>query len=255
LSFLSNIFNKKDGSDIRMSDPFINPIKVEFHSHLIHGVDDGSQSLEHTLDVLKVYSEMGYEKVITTPHVMSDYYKNGPENVLPKVEEIRQGLADRNIQIQFEAAAEYMVDEGLEDKIKNNETLLTFGGTNKYILIELPFMTEPRNFKKVTFDLFMAGYKPVLAHPERYLYYSTKKKDFEEIADRGILLQANILSMVGYYSKQVEKAVEYLIENKLINFVGSDLHHIKHAEIIKNDAFNNKLYRRAVSLDLLNNTL
>jgi tyrosine-protein phosphatase YwqE len=101
----------------------------------------------------------------------------------------------------------------------------------------------------------MAGYKPVLAHPERYLFYSTKKKDFEEIADRGILLQANILSMVGYYSKQVEKAVEYLIENKLINFVGSDLHNIKHAEIIKNDAFNTKLYRKAVALDLLNNTL
>lgn len=238
-----------------MSNPFTNPIKVEFHSHLIHGVDDGSQSLEHTLDVLNVYADMGYEKVITTPHIMSDYYKNGPENVIPKVDEIRKGLAERNIQIQFEAAAEYMVDEGLEDKINNNEPLMSFGGSNKYVLIELPFLTEPRNFKKVSFDLFMAGYKPVLAHPERYLYYSPKNKDFEDIADRGILLQANILSMVGYYSKQVEKSVEYLIDNKLINFVGSDLHNIKHAHIIKNDAFNAKLYRKAAALDLLNNTL
>ncbi|MCX6187326.1 MAG: capsular biosynthesis protein, partial [Bacteroidetes bacterium] len=160
MSFLSNIFNKNKGTDIDMSVPYTNPIKIEFHSHLIHGVDDGSQAIEHTLDILKVYADMGYEKVITTPHIMSDYYKNGPENILPKVEEIRKGLDERNIQIKFEAAAEYMVDEGLEHKINNNEPLLTFGGDKKYILIELPFMTEPRNFKKVTFDLFMAGYKP-----------------------------------------------------------------------------------------------
>lgn len=252
MGLFSNIF-KSSGEKSTATD-FVNPVTTELHSHLIFDVDDGVQTLEQAAEILSLYASLGYKKVITTPHIMFDFYKNGPENLLPKLETTRAFLKQNTIDIELEVAAEYMIDDGIEKKIEE-KNLLTFGKEKKYVLVELPFMSEPFNFKTVLFQLKIQGYTPVLAHPERYIYYHQRKEKYEELNDEGVLLQLNKLSLIGYYSPQVQKAAEFLIEKNLHDFVGSDAHNIKHATLIKDKVLNSKLYRKACEKELLNNTL
>jgi protein-tyrosine phosphatase len=252
LSFFNKIFGNNGAEN--NTAPFINPIKVELHSHLIHGVDDGVQTLEESLETLKVLAAMGYSKVITTPHIMSDFYKNGPHNLVPKLQELQNYVKEQNLNIELEVAAEYMIDDAIEDKIKNNE-ILSFGGAKKYVLVEMPFLEEARNFKSVIFELQIQGYSPVLAHPERYTYYHQKKEKYEALADNNVLLQVNNLSLIGYYSPHVLKAAEYIVDKKLHSFLGSDAHNVRHALIIQDKVIQSKLYQKACTIELLNNSL
>lgn len=253
MGFLNKIFGNKEAANKAAS--FINPVKVELHSHLIHAVDDGVQSLDEAAETLKLFEEMGYKKVITTPHVMSDYYKNGPHNLLPKLAELKAHLIEKGINLEMEVAAEYMIDDAFEAKINNNE-ILSFGGSKKYVLVEMPFLEEARNFKSAIFELQINGFTPILAHPERYSYFHQQKNKYQEIVDKGILLQLNTLSLIGYYSPVVLKAAEGIIEKKLHSFVGSDAHNIKHASIINDKVIQSSLYQKAcTSVTLLNNTL
>ena len=252
MSFFGKIFGNNGAEN--NAAPFINPIKVELHSHLIHAVDDGVQTLEESLETLKVLAAMGYSKVITTPHIMSDFYKNGPHNLVPKLQELQNYIKEQNLTIELEVAAEYMIDDAIEDKIKNNE-ILSFGGAKKYVLVEMPFLEEARNFKSVIFELQIQGFNPVLAHPERYTYYHQKKEKYEELVDKNVLLQLNNLSLIGYYSPHVLKAAEFIVDKKLHSFVGSDAHNVRHALIIQDKVIQSKLYQKACSIELLNNTL
>jgi len=232
---------------------FENPVKVELHSHLIPAIDDGVQDDAQSIELLKIFSSYGYRKVITTPHIMSEFYNNSTELIKSKEEKINQLLKDNNIDIEFVAAGEYMVDDLLRQRIEKND-LLHFGKDRKYVLIELPFLSAPYNLKEITFSLGIAGYTPVLAHPERYSYFASQKGKYEEIYDGGLLFQVNQLSLIGYYSKHVQQAAEFLINNKMVDFVGSDTHHIKHANL-QNEVFKSKLYQKACKLELLNNFL
>jgi protein-tyrosine phosphatase len=233
------------------ADSFVNPITTELHSHLIPNIDDGVQSLEESIAVLKHFADNGYKKVITTPHIMGDFYKNGPENILPALELIRAELKQRGIALEVEAAAEYMIDDMFEKKIKQGN-LLTFG--NNHVLVELPFTEEPLNFKSALFELRINDYKPVLAHPERYAFMAHQKSKYEELFQQGILFQVNLFSLIGYYSPQIQKTAEYLIQNKMVSMVGSDCHGIRHLHAF-NDALNSKNYQRICELPLLNNKL
>lgn len=249
MSNLFSLFKKKQPQT--ENSVFINPITTELHSHLIPGIDDGTEKVEETIEVLKHYHKLGYKKVITTPHIMGDFYKNGAFNILPGLEKIKSLLVQNNIEIEIEAAAEYMVDELLEVKI-NKKEILTFGG-NK-VLIELPFNEEPLNFKTVLFELQVNGYQPVLAHPERYSYYGSKKSNFNDLVENGVLFQLNLMSLIGYYSPEIKKTAEYLIDNKLVHLVGSDLHGTKHLPYLEK-ALQSSYYRKACELNLLNNQL
>jgi protein-tyrosine phosphatase len=248
MSFLRSLFKPKP----QLADAgFVNPIHVELHSHLIPAIDDGVQTIEESVEVLRVWSEMGYKKVITTPHIISDFYKNGPENILPKLEEVRKALRENNIPIELHAAAEYLIDDTLEQKIEQKE-LLTFG--KNYVLVELPFTEEPPNIKSALFSLRVNGYKPVLAHPERYGFYGQYKEKYEELFDSGILFQVNIFSLIGYYSPAVQKTAEWLIEKKMVNMIGSDTHGVRHLPVLQ-AAITSKNYQKICELPLLNNEL
>jgi tyrosine-protein phosphatase YwqE len=252
LSFFSKIFSGTKGAD-RNAAPFVNPIQVEFHSHLIFGVDDGCETIEQSLEILEGFAKLGMRKVITTPHIMSDFYKNSKENLFPIRDEIRRRLKENNIELEFECAAEYLIDDGFEKKIEKGD-LLTFGPNGKHVLVELPFMNEPRNLAACLFELQIAGFIPVLAHPERYLYYNDERTRFHDLKDQGILFQMNMLSCLGYYSKPVQDAAIYLVNNNLVDLVGSDTHNIKHQELLS-EVHQNKVYQKVCEGTLLNNYL
>ena len=225
-------------------------LKTDTHSHFIPGIDDGAPDMEASITLIKKMQELGFSKVITSPHVMSDFYQNSSETILNGLADVRAELKEQNINMEIEAAAEYYIDYEFEQKI-GKEKFLTFG--DNYILVELSFMEAPRNLFDIIFKLQLEGYKVVLAHPERYNYYSIK--DYEELISRGVLLQINLLSLIAYYSPQIKKKTEALINSGMVSLVGTDCHNMNHAELYEKCQTQKAWHDLVNSGKLLNTTL
>lgn len=222
------------------------------HSHLIPGIDDGVRTPEEALQVILEFQKFGYTKLITTPHVMSDTYRNTPENILQGLTRLRQFLKEQQVDITIEAAAEYYLDETFTRLISDNQPLLTFG--KNYLLFETNFINEPLDLKEFIFMATSRGYKPVLAHPERYLYLQSNPAKIEDLFHRGVLMQVNIASLTGYYSKAALATAQRLIDQKMVHFLASDCHSQKHLQQVA-DARRTKYFQKALNLPLLNNSL
>jgi len=225
-------------------------LKTDIHSHFIPGIDDGSPDMETTIALIEKMQALGFKKIITSPHVMSDFYQNSSEIILNGLADVRKELKAKNINMEIDAVAEYYIDYEFEQKI-GKEKLLTFG--DNYILVELSFMQAPRNLFEIIFKLQLEGYKVVLAHPERYNYYTMK--DYEEFISRGVILQINFLSLIGYYSPQVKKKTESLINSDMVSLVGTDCHNMNHAELYKKCQTQKSWHDLVNSGKLLNATL
>ena len=225
-------------------------LKTDVHSHLIPSIDDGAKTLEESLELISALQDLGFSKLITTPHTMSDVYKNTAEIINSGKEKVQQKLQELNNKILFEAASEYYVDFEFQNEIGKKE-FLVFG--SNYILIEFPFIEAPKNMEDIIFKLQLQGYNVVLAHPERYLYYTIK--DYKKLVSKGVFLQLNLLSITGFYSPEVKKQSATLIKENLISFVGTDCHNMRHAEELKR-CFTNPLWHQLLdSGKLLNSTL
>jgi protein-tyrosine phosphatase len=227
-----NLFKKKP-----VPTGLLEVLGTDMHSHLIPGVDDGSPDMETTMQLIKGLQQLGYKKLITTPHIMWDMYKNNRADILLKEKLVKDELVNRNIDIEFKAAAEYYMDEHFVQLLNGSEPLLTIH--EDWVLVEFSFIAAPFDLKQNLFQMQIKGYKPVLAHPERYNYFHKDKQVYHEFAEQGCLLQVNILSLTGYYGKSIQEAARYLVKNKLVSLMGTDLHHTRHYAAINN----NQLFR------------
>lgn len=246
---LFNIFKK----DTRLKTPVdISTLSCDIHSHFIPGIDDGAQTIEDSVQMLTEMYNLGYKKVITTPHIMGDFYKNTPEIILGGLEKVRTALKEANIPIEVEAAAEYYIDFDFEKKL-NEEKLLTFG--NNYLLFEISYLNPPDNLDHIIFKMQTHGYKPVLAHPERYNFFHSDFKKYEDFIEKGVLLQLNINSLTGHYSLSTKKIAEQMISKNMISFLGTDCHHFGHLELIKKVVYEKHLHQLFESGKLLNKQL
>ena len=227
MGVFNRIFSKKE----EIIDPIdISFLRNDIHSHLIPGIDDGSPEMETTIVLLKKFIDLGYKKVITTPHVMSDYYKNNPEIILSGLNNVRKEIKKQKLNIEIEAAAEYNLEPEFE-KLLDDGKLLSFGA-EKYLLFELSFFDEPLRLNETIWKMIEKGFRPVLAHVERYGYWHNNYDKVEEMINRGVKLQLNIGSVTGAYGPEVKKFAERLIKDEIIEFVGSDCHHLHHLEMI-----------------------
>ncbi len=247
MGFLKKIFGS--GKETEAFD--FSRIAVDMHSHLVPGIDDGSKSLEESLELIRGLKELGYKKLITTPHIMADKYRNTPEIIYAGLEELRAAVKAQNIEVEIDAAAEYLVDDRFMEKAESGK-LLTVG--KNFILVELSYFTEPPNLNSVFFELQLKGYRVILAHPERYLYWHNKPKKYHDLYDRGIYLQLNINSLTGWYSKESMKIAHYLIDNKLIKFLGSDTHNSVYLNELRKSAYEPYL-KKAVEENKIQNHL
>jgi len=239
---------------VRKKEPIktIDPLQIDIHSHLLPRLDDGVQSYEESEDVILHFKKLGYKKLITTPHVMSDAYKNTTKKILARLDKLRMYLENQEIDMQIEAAAEYYLDEQVYQMVEQNEEMLTFG--KNFLLFETNFLNEPFNMKEFIFLATTKGYKPVLAHPERYLYLQNNLEKAEDLIDRGVLFQMNISSITGFYSKIVQTTAHKLIDKGWVHLLGSDCHHLQHVRLVE-EAQQLKYFQKALSLPLLNNSL
>jgi tyrosine-protein phosphatase YwqE len=209
--------------------------------------------MDQTIAFAKEMQQLGYKKIICTPHILPDVHDNSPSTILPRLAEVRNAFKENNIDILIDAAAEYMVGPELHETILNGGQLLTFG--NNYVLIEMSYAAPSQNIAEVIFDLKIKGYRPILAHPERYSYMLGNKAAFEEFIGRGCLLQVNLLSLTGFYGKPTQKVAEYLIKNDMVSFIGTDMHHQGHLQMTKQIAASIKFHKLVKNLDLSNKKL
>lgn len=222
----------------------------DMHSHLIPGIDDGVKSIEEATNVIDQLLELGYRKFVTTPHIMTDYFGNTSVSVRAAYDQFLPELRQRGYDIPFECAAEYYMDEAVIAAVDRKEKLLTFG--DNHVLFETNVLSEPMQMKEFIFALTIQGYKPILAHPERYQYMSIEKA--EDFRNRGVLLQINLLSLVGAYGPIIQRLAEKMISKGLIDMLGSDCHNLDHTQLLRK-AFRTTAYRKALALPLLNYTL
>jgi len=225
---------------------------TDIHNHLLPGIDDGAQNIEDSIELIKKYKSIGITKFYATPHTMSDYYPNTPETIQQALKNLNQALLINNLSdIKITPASEYMIDHGFEDLLDQGK-LLTF--KDNHVLVEMSYLRASENFDEIIYKLQLKGYNPILAHPERYLYYIDDSTIFNQMKNKGIKLQLNALSLSSYYGEKIKKKALDLLKNDMYDFIGLDTHKSKHLEQIEKIKISKKNLR-AVEKLIQNNTL
>lgn len=198
---------------------------VDIHSHLLPGIDDGARTFTDSLRLTQSLQSFGITQIITTPHIIQHVWDNRQEDIESLCKITKTNLETENINIPFKAAAEYLMDDQFV-RLFQSKSLLTL--KDNYVLVEMSYINAPIQLYTILFDLQVAGYTPVLAHPERYLFYQNNFDEYKKLKRAGCLFQLNLLSVVGYYGAQITSTAEKLLAAGLYDYVGSDVHHDNH---------------------------
>lgn len=199
-------------------------ITKDYHSHLLPGVDDGFKNFDDSLKTILKMSEMGYKDIILTPHVNPDVYPNNTETFLKqKFNEFTNKLPS-DLSVNLSLGAEYMLTEGFENR--NPSELLRLD--NDKILIEMSYYFPSQNIDNSIFNIFLSGFTPVLAHPERYLYLANNLSAFDRWYDMGCRFQLNLYSLSGVYGSASLKIINHILSRVKYDLCGSDIHTFEH---------------------------
>ncbi|QTD37315.1 histidinol phosphatase [Polaribacter batillariae] len=204
---------------------------IDIHSHLLPGIDDGAKNLKNSLELILKMHSYGIKNFITTPHVLGDVYPNSSETIKNKLTEVQNALKEKGYtDIKINAAAEYMMDEQFSIRLEKNDILPL---KDKYVLVEMSYFNAPINLYEILFEIQLKGYKPVLAHPERYHFYHNNFDNYYKLKKAGCLFQLNLLSLTEQYGKNVQKISNEILKLNMYDFVGTDTHHHYHLELLK----------------------
>lgn len=217
---------------------------VDIHNHILPGIDDGSPDIETSLNLLRRFRNLGVIDLICTPHIMNDYYPNTPTKILTTLEQLKEAIYQTPDlkEVKVRAAAEYMMDQSFMELLET-ENILTL--KNKYILVEMSYFQAPINLNEILFQLQTKGYKPVLAHPERYAYYHSKDlSKYEDLKNRGCFFQVNALSLSTHYGKGIQKTAFQLLEAGMIDLIGTDAHREQHMDKLETIKLNKTMSSR-----------
>lgn len=210
--------------------PDLSGIVTDMHSHLVPGIDDGATDVANSLELISGLIDLGLQKFVTTPHILWDIFKNNSKTITPAFTELKSALKENNINVPIKFAAEYFLDYHVEELMEDQQPLLTI--KDNMVLVEFSFVSAPLDLKDKLFSVQMTGYQPIIAHPERYTYF-LKSKAYEELREAGYLFQVNLLSLAGYYGKIPQEIAYTLLKNKYIDFLGTDLHHVRHLQALQ----------------------
>jgi len=214
--------------------PLFDVLRTDMHSHVLPGIDDGAQDVTMSLELIRGMKELGYSKLIATPHILWEMYPNTRDGILDVLDEMRDAIKEQQIEIELYAAAEYFLDDHVAGLLKKREPLLTFG--DNYVLTEFSMASPPIDVKEILFEMRMQDYQPIIAHPERYVYLEQDKEFYDELKDAGYLFQLNLMSLTGVYGKSVQRLANYLAEKEYYDLAGTDLHNQKHLKALHDSA-------------------
>lgn len=218
-----NIFKRK------AKEPAELCFRTDIHCHIVPGIDDGSPDAATSADIIERMQAWGINRILASPHVTMVTFENDHSTIDPALASLHEELQRRGNGIEVLNHAEYRIDDLFSRRLESGDIMPMPGN---YLLIENSFMQEPWNLDNLVFDLQVKGYIPILAHPERYPYYYNKKDRFKELHNAGLNFQINLLSLAEAYGKAEKKVAEMLIKEGLVDFVGTDIHRLSHADRI-----------------------
>lgn len=192
---------------------------TDWHSHILPGVDDGIQTMEDSLTVLKAYEQLGIREVWLTPHIMEDM-PNTPEELRARFQELQEAYQGPII---LHLSAENMLDNLFNERIESGD-LLPIGPKGNHLLVETSYYQAPMDLYGTLKRIIEKGYQPILAHPERYLYMN--EKDYDTLSGMKVKMQMNLLSLAGGYGKPAQEKAQMLLSRGQYNLFGSDLHRL-----------------------------
>lgn len=195
---------------------------IDIHSHVLPGIDDGAKDINESLSLISQMKEMGFSKIIGTPHTYQGLYNNTNESIKDSFDLLNKNLKE---EVEIEYASEYMIDRSILKRIEE-KSLLTL--KDNYVLVEMSFISSPIDLYEIIFQLLLNEYVPVLAHPERYRFLFNKFEEYYKLKKIGCEFQINLLSTTDFYGKDIFKICDKLLGNDMIDFVGSDFHSQKH---------------------------
>ncbi|MFP9115779.1 tyrosine-protein phosphatase [Flavobacterium sp. RHBU_3] len=198
---------------------------VDIHSHLLPGIDDGAKDEADSLSLINSLKEYGFSQFVTTPHVLTGVWNNTRDGILATEDKHKEYLRLNGMHEPFKAAAEYLIDDVFLKRI-DQEPLLAIKGD--YVLVEMSYLAAPLQLYEAIYQMQLKGYQPILAHPERYLFYHFKQEEYAKLKKAGCKFQVNLLSVTGYYGKHVCDIAQKLLDEGMIDFAGSDTHHERH---------------------------
>ncbi len=201
---------------------------VDIHSHVLPGIDDGAKNVEESIELIGKMKEMGFTKIIATPHTYDGMYNNTNKSIKESYDKLCKNYENNNI-IDF--ASEYMLDSNLIKKAREKELLCI---KENLVLVEMSYISAPNDLYEIIFQLQLNNYIPILAHPERYGFLFNNFEEYYRLKKIGVNFQLNLLSTTGYYGNEILKISDKLLKNNMINFVGSDIHSQKHINQFKN---------------------
>ena len=241
---LFNIFSKKK------SDPNATLFyHTDVHCHILPGVDHGSQDVIQSLEMLRAELAMGINRVVLTSHVTADTFENTPESLNAAFEILKKAVADAGLPIELHVSAEYRLDDYWNAQWAKGAVLPMPGN---YLLLENSFLQERLDMDQFIFEVQSKGYKPILAHPERYAYYSMRRERLVKLHAAGVKFQVNVLSLSGYFGHGARDLAQWLIKEHMVDLLGSDMHNIEHAMIIK-EYIGSKDWQRQLPLLMAHN--
>ncbi len=195
---------------------------IDFHSHLLPAVDDGIQTMEEAIQMLKKAQQAGFNKILLTPHYMRDYYEIPKEEIKKKIQQLQQKCQEEQISVElFQANEIYLTSHMIELWQENKIATMN---QSRYILFELPMNEEPPDLLEIVYQLKNNNLIPIIAHPERYLYFQENPNKLIQWIEQGVLFQANYGSLIGQYGKHAQKTIKLFLTHNFIHFLGTDVH-------------------------------
>ena len=195
---------------------------IDFHSHILPNIDDGSRSIEETFNLIKEAKNVGFDAIVSTSHYMENYYEtNVPEREV-WINAIYENLQVKNIDIRLYLGNEIYLSENIIKLLEEGKAS-TINDTS-YVLFEMPLNAEPLNLYDIVYEMMQCKLVPILAHPERYSFVQKDPELIYDLIQKGVLMQANYGSIIGQYGEKAKMIVRKFLKNNMIHFLGTDVH-------------------------------
>ena len=221
---LFNIFKRK-----KKAEPQKLFYSTDIHSHVLPGIDDGAPNTNVSIDLLEAMKSWGISSIVATPHIAEENFENTPQSIKNAYDKLSTRMLDTGTEMNVKFSAEYRIDDRFRKMLEDDNLILM---PNNYLLIENSFVQPPIDLKNIIYELQLKDIKPILAHPERYGYYQRKKDVYEVLFNSGCEFQINLLSLAGYYGDREKETALWLANKGYVSFIGTDLHHFGHVEVI-----------------------
>lgn len=206
-------------------------LRTDIHAHLLPGVDDGAKTTDDSLNLIRSLHELGFHSLLATPHVMAHYYPNTRANLEGVHKLLIKDMEKAGIPTELRLSAEYMLDPNFEDLLQTNQ-LMSWGDA-RYVLVEMSYIAPAPRLETYLFTLQVKQYQPILAHPERYLFYHDNFDKLKALKAMGCHFQLNLLSLTGYYGSHVRRSAEKMLKKGMYEWAGTDTHNLRQVEALK----------------------